>query len=101
VSVFIFILQGEYDAILPWPFTRKVKFILLDQKAKLSQRKNIEMILNPVQGMNESFGRPKTHANSGNGFSTFVSHEVLRNENYLVDGAIFLQVEVESCNEYN
>ena len=32
LSVFIKVMKGEYDAILPWPFKKKVKFELIDQQ---------------------------------------------------------------------
>ena len=38
LSVFIIVMKGEYDAILPWPFTKKVKFTLIDQQADLDER---------------------------------------------------------------
>ena len=41
LSVFIVVMKGEYDAILPWPFKKKVKFTLIDQQEDLVQRHNI------------------------------------------------------------
>jgi hypothetical protein len=97
VSVYVSVLRGEYDGILPWPLKRKIKFILVDQKEELSQRRNIEKSITPTQNITvQSFIKPKTRSNLGRGYDTFVSHEVLKTEKYIVDGAIFLQVEMES-----
>ena len=30
LSVFMVLMKGEYDAILRWPFNKKVKFTLID-----------------------------------------------------------------------
>ena len=41
LSVFIVVMKGEYDAILPWPFKRKVKFTLVDQKKDPAKREKL------------------------------------------------------------
>ncbi|PFX13911.1 TNF receptor-associated factor 4 [Stylophora pistillata] len=41
LSVFIVVLKGEYDAILPWPFKRKMRFTLIDQQEDPEKQKNV------------------------------------------------------------
>ncbi|KAK3740329.1 hypothetical protein QZH41_000889 [Actinostola sp. cb2023] len=82
VSVDLIVMRGEYDAILTWPFHWKIKLIILDQKPDNSLRKNIEDGFTP-------------DGNTGWGFATFVSHETLATENYVVDGTLFLQLELD------
>ena len=41
LSVFIKVMKGEYDAILPWPFKKKVKFELIDQQEDPAQQENV------------------------------------------------------------
>ncbi|KAK3739693.1 hypothetical protein QZH41_000739 [Actinostola sp. cb2023] len=97
VSVLLFVMRSEYDAILTWPFDWKVKFILLDQKPDNSLRKNIEMGFTPDSTDSdklECYKRPTTDQNTGLGY-TFVSHETLATENYVVDGTLFLQLQLE------
>ncbi|XP_031550171.1 TNF receptor-associated factor 6-B-like [Actinia tenebrosa] len=96
VSIFIQLLRGEYDAVLPWPFARKITITLLDQKEDLQERKNVEKTTS-YKGMlnnSEAFNRPTTDSNTGLGYKKFISHEELMTENYIVDDTIFLQVEV-------
>jgi TNF receptor-associated factor 4 len=96
VSIYIQILRGEYDAVLTWPFARKITFTLLDQKENLQQRKNVQMKLS-YKGMldkPQNYKRPTTDTNAGPGYGKFISHEELMTENYIVEDSIFVQVEV-------
>jgi len=34
-------MKGEYDALLPWPFNKKVTFTLIDQDEDLLKRKKV------------------------------------------------------------
>ncbi|KAK3746437.1 hypothetical protein QZH41_012150 [Actinostola sp. cb2023] len=95
VSVYLIVMRSEYDAILTWPFDWKVKLIILDQKPDNSRRKNIENEFTPDSTNLDCFKRPTTDENTGKGYHTFVSHETLATENYVVDGTLFLQLELE------
>ena len=94
LSVFIIIMKGEYDAILPWPFLPQVTFTLIDQQKDTSQRENVVMSFKAELTM-ENFARPVGDQNMGMGFHTFVSHEKLQTRRYIVDNTIFLQVKVK------
>ena len=65
LSVYIIIMKGEYDAILPWPFNEKVKFTLIDQQDEPGKRwckkKTAELIGKNIP----SFTRPTTEENIG------------------------------------
>ena len=41
LSIFIIIMKGEYDAILPWPLHKKITLTLIDQKENPNDRENI------------------------------------------------------------
>ena len=45
LSVFLVIMEGEYDALLPWPFHQRITFILVDQQEGSDEKKNIVMEL--------------------------------------------------------
>ncbi len=94
LSVYIFVMKGEYDAILPWPFKKKVKFTLIDQQEDPLKRKNDTGQFTP--GItSESFARPTREENrTGWGFPEFISHKKLHSRRYLVDDTLFLQVEI-------
>lgn len=92
LSVFIIVMKGEYDAILPWPFTKKVKFTLIDQQADLDQRRNetAELFEQNISNL----ARPVTDENRGRGIVNFISHQALFTRRYIVDDTLFLQVEI-------
>ncbi len=93
LSVFIYVMKGEYDAILPWPFKKKVKFTLIDQQEEPIKRENVTQQFIPDN--RECFARPKQEENStGAGFPKFISHEKLHSRRFLVGDTLFLQVEV-------
>jgi len=98
LSVFIVVMKGEYDSILPWPFKKKVKVTLIDQQEDPFERENVTRSLNPANH-SKRLDRPTTEQNVGSGFSRFLSHEDLYSRRYIVDDTLFLQVEV--CPLYN
>ncbi len=94
LSVFIFIMKGEYDAILPWPFKKQVKFTLIDQQEDPVQRENVALHFIPPD-VPKCFARPTQEENSnGQGSFKFISHEKLHSRRYIVDDTLFLQVEI-------
>ncbi len=94
LSVYIYVMKGEYDAILPWPFKKKVKFTLIDQQANPVERVNVYMRLSPGNYPESFAGRPKEEHGTGRGFSKFITHEEIHSRRYVVDDTLFLQVEV-------
>ena len=95
LAVFIVVMEGEYDAILPWPFKKKVTFTLIDQQEDSVERENV--IKGIIPDNSRAYSRPIHHKeNNGRGIANFISHEELFTRRYLVDDTLFLQVEVES-----
>ena len=94
LSIYFHILKGENDAILPWPFHKKITFILIDQQENPLDRENIirSFTADPKR---ENYARPLTLKNKGLGFHEFVPHTKLREMHYLVDDTIFIQVKVD------
>jgi len=98
LSVFIVVMKGEYDSILPWPFRKELKFTLIDQQEDLFQRENYTKHLDPGNRP-KCFVRPTTEQNVGYGSPEFISHEKLHSRRYIMDDTLFLQVEVgPSCS---
>ena len=92
LSVFIVVMKGEYDAILPWPFKKKVKFTLIDQQEDPDKRENLTGELTAFN--QPHFLRPVGKDNLGWGYTQFISHNKLNSRRYIVDNTLFLQVEV-------
>lgn len=95
LSVFIVVMKGEYDAILPWPFEKKVKFTLIDQHEDSVERVNVSHWFRSSNAL-KHFARPVSEESTGRGFSTFIFHEKLFSRCFVVDDTLFLQVEVGS-----
>ena len=92
LSVFFSIQKGEYDALLAWPFKRKMKFTLLDQQENLEERQNHSMVIIPTNDL-RVYGRPDEKRTSRFGRSKFISLEKLETGYYVVDDTLFLQFE--------
>ena len=94
LSVFVGIMKGDYDAILPWPFREVVTFRVIDQQPYASQRKDVVAVLEPDQTPCFS-GRPTAEENPMlQGFRRLISHKVLKIRCFLEHDTLFLQVEV-------
>ena len=92
LSIFLVMMKGEYDAMLTWPFHKKVTMTLIDQQEKAKDRENIAMsFIDP-----KTFGRPVNDENNTLDYRQFVSHEVLQERRYIVDDTIFIQVRITS-----
>ena len=94
LSVFLVVMKGEYDAILPWPFNEKVKFILIDQWEAHDQRQNFTLEF--FEQNLSNFARPLKEENPGWGWSRFISHGKLNSRRFIVDDTLFLQVVISS-----
>lgn len=93
LSVYIIVMKGEYDAILSWPFKKKVRFTLIDQQENPGERENVVMRVFPGHHL-ESSARPINENNKSRGHVEFISHDKLHSRRYLVDDTLFLQFEV-------
>ena len=93
VSVFFVIMRGEYDAFLPWPFTQKVHFKLLDQ----DRIRNAYDAFRP-DSQSSSFKKPTSDMNIASGCPTFISHTELRQGGYVKDDTIFAKIMVDTSS---
>ena len=96
LSIYSSIVQGEYDAILPWPFTLDVTFTLIDQQADPQERQNIQAISVTTKSYHlphNTFTRPTAQPIPAVGFMKFVSQETIQTRRYLVDDTLVFQVE--------
>ena len=94
VALYIRIMKSNYDAMLPWPFHKKITLTLIDQQQEEKDKINIveSFIADPKC---RSFQRPEADSNKGYGVYTFVSHTDLRTRRYVVDDVIFIQVKLD------
>ncbi|XP_042909927.1 TNF receptor-associated factor 4 isoform X2 [Parasteatoda tepidariorum] len=95
LSVYIKILPGEYDALLPWPFSHTVTFVLYDQSPTQETACNIVESFVPDPTW-KNFQQPSKEPDAlGFGFPRFVSHEILKKKNYIKDDVMFIKVRVD------
>ena len=100
LSIGIFLMEGEYDDILPWPFSKKLMFTIIDQNEDIRQRKNITKSIS-TEGL-RWFGdmvfleRPGEKIKEVKSEPLMViSQETLQTRRYIVNDTLFLQVDVE------
>ena len=93
LSIFIVILKGEFDAILPWPWSGRVRFTLIDQQENVNPL-NPDSLVHYWQHLLCTFARPKNEETAKIGLHKFMSHSELLTRRYLVDNTVFLQVEI-------
>ena len=98
MSVYISLLKGTYDPILPWPFRKTMTFTLIDQQENELNANNVARMFTPDPA-NPGFARPlDSNSGPGYGFPLFISHEQLRSRRYIVDDTLFLKVQCSSPN---
>ena len=96
LSVYIVVTKGEYDAILPWGFSKRVQFTLIDQQDNSNLRQNAVMEFT-ADPNNVAFKKPvDREIRPGYGSPEFVSHNDLRKRRFLVDDTLFIKVQVDS-----
>ena len=90
ISVYAFVVEGEHDAELNWPFVGKITFTLLNQLEDKNHH-------SPIMAITRE---DNTRVEDGQGFATFIPHSGLaydpvRNTQYLKDDTLYFRVSVE------
>lgn len=93
ISLFFVILRGDYDAILPWPFSHKVTYFLYDQSG--NQRHITDSFRPDVKS--NSFQRPKSNMNIASGIPKFCPLSMITHDNspYVRDDCMFIRCVVD------
>ena len=94
----IVLMEGKYDGILPWPFSRKITFTIIDQNSDLKERKNYSHFFSPrkrelkdMKFLERPGGKVKAVESEP---LFFMPHKVLITRRYIVNNTLFLQVDV-------
>ncbi|WP_067519113.1 MATH domain-containing protein [Endozoicomonas ascidiicola] len=94
LSLFFIVYKGEYDALLNWPFNRKVTLELISQDAS---RPDLTDSFKPDKS--DSYFRPLSNSirNKATGCPLFVSLDVIEEQNiYQKNGVVLLGARVET-----
>ena len=104
LSIGIVLMEGEYDNILTWPFSKKITFTVIDQNKDLEERQNHFDYLSPTKHKKlGSFFVPNLFSERpGEKMMTvegeipcFISQETLQTRPFIVNDTLFIQVDIE------
>ncbi|EDV19899.1 uncharacterized protein TRIADDRAFT_32844 [Trichoplax adhaerens] len=96
LSVYVHLMQGEYDNAMKWPFNRRIKISVLDRNPVRGERRNITDILSPQPNIT-ALQRPKEWKSpQGYGFAKFVSISRLSSRYYLAGDILAIRIRVLS-----
>ena len=98
LSVFLVLMEGEYDSLLPWPFHQRITFILVDQQEGTDEKKNIVMDFITDPSLSSDAKSAGKVVKPSIGFARFVSHKNLKTRRYIVNDSLLLQIEVHPPN---
>jgi len=87
------IMKGECDALLSWPFHKRISFALIDQQQDDNDRENIVKTIADDPEL-KNYRRPETNENPGRGIRDFVPHSKLVERRYIVDDTVFIQIKI-------
>ncbi|CAB4019637.1 TNF receptor-associated factor 3-like [Paramuricea clavata] len=90
LSLFFVVIRGDNDALLTWPFQKKITMMLLDQG---NGDHMIDVFHSDPQS--SSFQRPELDMNVPSGFPEFVPLESLNNRQYIKDDVMFIKIIVD------
>jgi TNF receptor-associated factor 4 len=93
MGVYLILMKSDQDGTLPWPFTKRCTFVLVDQQDDLSQRQNVELVLTPSG--QEAFKRPRQHENISRTILKFAKHSTLRTRQYIRDHTVYIKILVD------
>ncbi|XP_033628157.1 TNF receptor-associated factor 5-like [Asterias rubens] len=100
MSVFACICKGEFDALLPFPFSHRITFTMIDQCQDPSARRNISYTIkpNPCKENKPFLGRPVGDRNASFGTQKFIPLNTLKTLDYIRDDTMFIKVHVDYDN---
>nr|XP_039270868.1 TNF receptor-associated factor 4-like isoform X2 [Styela clava] len=104
LSLYVRVLNGEYDSLLEWPFSHDITFTILDQGDPLSsKRSHINVTFTPDPNW-KNFQDPEIRrkdsdvdgSNLGFGYPKFVTHKDLKDNNYIKNNTLFIKATIDT-----
>ncbi|XP_071482550.1 uncharacterized protein [Diadema antillarum] len=91
ISLFLTIMRGPYDAVVPWPFKEKITFQLVNQADPVNRSIVESFRPDPTSS---SFKRPTSDRNIGAGCPLFVKIQQVEdlNQGFLKDDILYLKI---------
>ncbi|XP_064635487.1 TNF receptor-associated factor 6-like [Lineus longissimus] len=94
LSIFVHLMQGDYDDFLDWPFSGKISLRVLDQNTLIRERKPVTetFVAGPQLA---AFQRPTSARNhKGFGYMEFIPLGVIRDGTYIKDDTLVIKAEI-------
>lgn len=93
ISLFIVIMKGAFDALLPWPFRQKITLTVLD----LGGRDHVVDAFQP-DAASSSFKRPTSDMNIASGCPLFMplTYLEMSGRQYVKDDCLYVKVAVDT-----
>lgn len=97
VSMFVHLMQGEFDSVIEWPFPGSITLTIMDQDTR-SEPQHVKETLTARPTL-QAFLRPKTNRNhKGYGYVEMMPHSTLRTYGYIKDDTMVVRVDVKMPN---
>ncbi|CAB3996057.1 TNF receptor-associated factor 6-like [Paramuricea clavata] len=98
VSLFVHMMQSDWDDTLEWPFSGKISLSILDRSDAGEYKRHISETLVTRPNL-LAFQRPTTPRNHiGYGYVDFTFTETLHDRQYLKNDCLVVRVQVHSCS---
>jgi uncharacterized coiled-coil protein SlyX len=99
LSIFMHLMQGEYDDYLDWPFSGKIYLRVMDQNAIPRERKPVSETFVASPNL-AAFQRPNSARNhKGFGYMEFIPLSVIRDGSYIKDDTLVIKAEISELTE--
>ena len=97
VSVYCFLMKGEYDAVLSWPIlNKKVTITLIDQQEDPRQRENkVTFFDSHKEPFANCFTRLESDGHRTIKGRPLLKHDDLNKRRYVVDDTIFIEIQID------
>ena len=92
ISLFVYLMKGDFDPLLPWPFRQTITLVLLSQDPHV---KDIKQSFKP-DGESNSFRRPVSEMNVASGCPQFCPLDLLNDHAYVWDDTLYLKASVNT-----
>ena len=86
VGIFLYVVEGEYDDFIEWPFRLDYAFSVIDQQ-KNRQDKTKNFKFRGIEGFDSPGG-------TGYGYPKFISHEELQTRSFVKNDCLFVKLTV-------
>ena len=91
VGIFLFVVKGEYDDFIQWPFRLDYAFSVIDQQQN-RQDKTKKIIVDEISDdISECFHSP---GGTGYGSSEIISHDELQTRSFVKNDCLFVELTV-------